>query len=516
MSERPNVLFIMVDQMRADAMGCAGHPVVRTPNLDALAAGGVRFSNAYVQQAVCGPSRMCFYTGRYVHNHRSNWNDVPLPRGEQTMGDLFSAAGYRTIQCGKTHYVPDPTGAGGRLRMEGAIPWGAYAGLKGMRECELMDAGSASAPYREYLRSRGYPEQVVQYCYQIAGDDGPEPWNFVNANRGSVLRAEDTETHWLTDRAMEFLRVDDDRPWMMHLSYYRPHQPTTPSEPHASLYDPASVPPPIRSDEELDGHPLNRPFRLERGGQALDAEEAWRNFRAAYYGLITEIDDNLGRLFAFMKQRGLWDRTFIVFTSDHGEYAGDHWMFEKELWHDQAYRVPLILRSPPPQPPGDAGPGPPRNRVHTAFVESTDILPTMLAAIGQPPQPHLDGRSLLPLIHSNQTPADWREAVFADWDYRFYWTGDRLGIAPDRRRAWMVRTERHKYWHLLDLPPVLFDLRTDPDELRNVADDPGYRAAVNECRLRLLEWRMANEDETCAEATYQARPHFGEDPFTAQ
>lgn len=504
-----NVLFIMVDQMRADAMSCAGHPVVRTPNLDALAAEGVRFRNAFVQQAVCGPSRMCYYTGRYVHNHRSTWNEVPLPQDEQTMGDLFRAGGYRPVQCGKTHFIDDPRHSGKPLRCEPgkAVMWEPLTTLRGMETYVLMDAGDRCRAYRDYLRAQGYPDEVCRFPYLIEGPQGLERYNFKNANKGSVLRAEDSETHWLTDRAIEFMRNPGDRPWMMHLSYMRPHQPTTPSQPYAGMYDPASIPPPLRREGETDIHPINEPFRIERLGPGLDEEEAWRNFRAAYYGLITEIDDNLGRLFTALKETDHWDCTLIIFCADHGEYAGDHWMFEKELWYDQAYRTPFIVRDP------RASADPSRGKVCDAFVESVDSLPTMLSACGMDVPPYLDGRDLSPILRTGETPPGWRDAVFADWDYRFYWTGEHLGVPSTRRRAWMVRTEEYKYWHVLDLPPVLFDLKKDPQEFYNVAADPAYASVENECRRRLLEWRMGNQDETYTDLTWQVRPHFGRNPF---
>jgi len=380
-----NVLFIMVDQMRADAMGCAGHPVVRTPNLDALAAAGVRFENAFVQQAVCGPSRMCYYTGRYVHNHRSTWNEVPLPRNEQTMGHLFLRAGYRAVNCGKNHFVADPKGGGKPLAPWEGMMWPWLTTLSGMEDYLLLDAGSHCPAYIDHLRNQGYDAEILENPYLLDGPNGRKQWTQHNGIHGSVVRAENSETAFLTDRAIDFIRAPGPKPWMMHLSYFRPHQPTTPPKPYNTMYDPADMPAPLRGETELDGHPMNRPFRQERLGHTADEEPAWRNFRAAYYGLISELDDNLGRVFSALKENGQWDNTLIVFCSDHGEYLGDHWTIEKELWYDQAYRTPFIVRDP--RTKADIT----RGKTLAALVESVDVLPTMLAAAGAGALPP-DGR----------------------------------------------------------------------------------------------------------------------------
>ena len=507
MAQSLNALFIMADQMRADCMSCAGHPVLRTPNLDALAREGTRFTNAFVQSAVCGPSRMCYYTGRYVHNHRSNWNDVPLSRDERTMGHLLAEAGYRTVNCGKDHYVADPRGGGKPLADWVGTLWPWMTTLAGMEDYVLMDVGRECPEYVAFLREQGYPDEVVADPYLVNGANGPERWNWTTGVKGSVIRAEHSETAWLTDRALDFIRQPGHKPWMMHLSYLRPHQPTTPPEPYNALYAPGDMPPPVRAEEELDAHPLNRLFRIERSGPAVDSDPDWRRFRAGYYGLVAEMDHHLGRVFEALRDSGQWHRTVIVFCSDHGEYLGDHWMVEKELWHDTAYRTPLILRDPRREADTTRG------TEVAALAESVDVLPTLLDAVGIAIPREMDGRSLLSVIHSGQEPSDWRTAVFADWDYRFYWTGEQLGIPPDRRRAWMVRTMEYKYWHVLDLPPVLFDLRNDPDELHNVAGDPACGTVMADLRTQLLEWRMSNEDERYVAETYRYRPHFGPSPF---
>ena len=519
---RPNVLFIMTDQMRADCMSCVGHSVVRTPNLDELAAGGVLFRRAYVQSAVCGPSRMCFYTGRYPHANRSPWNEVPLPADEKTMGHYFAEGGYRAALCGKTHYTPDPLGDP-EAQPEQGFRRTALAGLESWELNESRGEG-----WLAHLRSAGYPDDVVNDPFSVDMPAGADRDHSAYPTR---FRREDSDTAFMTDRAMAFMADaggppgSSGSPWFLHLSYFKPHLPIVAPYPYNELYDPADSPAPNRSPEELEHpHPFHVPFRIERGGVAYDDEEVWRQRRATYYGLITEIDDHLGRLFRFMKDRGLWEDTLIIFTSDHGEYVGDHWMFEKELFYDEAYNVPFIVRDPRSCADGTRG------AAMDEFVESLDVLPTCLevcglggpSAPGGPSGPDgpdgpdapavLQGRSLVPLLRGER-PGDWRTEVYADWDFRFYWTPKKLGIPPEKCRGWMVRDDRFKYWRFNGMPDVLFDLEADPGELRNVAGGPHYAGVVQDLRERLMDWRMSNEDVSRVAWTYGRRPGFGRNPF---
>jgi arylsulfatase A-like enzyme len=500
MPSRMNILFVMTDQFRADCLSCAGHPVVRTPNLDALAGEGVRFSNAFVQSAVCGPSRMCYYTGRYPHATRSPWNEVPLPADERTMGHYFSDAGYRATLCGKTHYVADPfdlpKGDPGRDVIQ-------HRTLAGLEEWELNDGKGAG--WQRYLAEKGYPADIVENPFKVQMPDDAEG---VDPSAYPLyLKAEDHDTAFNTNRAIAFMEDAGDRPWFLHLSYFRPHLPIVAPDPYHRMYDPADSPEPNRDPSELENpHPLHVPYRIERRSLDYDKEAVWRQRRATYYGLITEIDDHLGRLFAWMKERDLWENTLILFTSDHGEYVGDHWMFEKELFYDEAYRVPFIVRDPRSQADGRRG------AVEEAFVESVDVVPTFLEAAGIDPSPAIQGRSLVPLLQGAK-PDGWRGEVYADWDYRFYWTPKKLGIPPEKCRGWMVRDTEFNYWHFNGVPDVLFDLKKDPKELRNVAEDPAYSEVVQRYRVKLMDWRMTNEDVSRVAWTYERRPGFSRNPF---
>ncbi len=483
-----NILFIMADQWRADCLGSAGHPLVATPHLDALAAQGVRCDRAFVQSAVCGPSRMSFLTGRYVHAHRSSWNGVPLPEDERTLDYYFSDAGYQVAGIGKVGYPAD----GERL------PSLEAAGYDRARD-RLAHPGSAwyerqQGGYAGFLRAHGYnsADPVNEFANTVITPSGRmlSGWDFRAAPHPLRVRAEHSRPAFQTDLAMRFIK-EAKQPWLLQLSYIEPHWPIVAPAPYHAMYDRGQVPEPQRHPRELE-HPLLEPFRTERRSRPLDSEWVWRSLRATYYGMMSLVDDQLGRLFHFLRAEGLWDQTVIVFVSDHGEYLGDHWLFEKELFYEQAVRIPWIMRSPGRT--FDAT----RGQAIEAFVESVDLVPTLLDLCGLPLGHRLQGRSLVPLLRG-ESPGDWRRAVVTDWDYRFYGVGERLGIPPQRRRAWMIRDDRFKYVHFLDLPPMLFDLENDPAELHNLAQSGSYQDIIARKRLELLEWRMAHEDPSRSE-----------------
>lgn len=513
MATRPNVLLIMLDQLRADTLGVAGHPQVQTPNIDWLARRGVRFENAFVQSAICGPSRMCFYTGRYVHAHRSTWNGVPLPTDEKGIGEYFSEAGYRALNIGKTHYVPDGRFVPAGLTSED-IPEIRRLATRPAKEqsvrpvqlgMEVVAGPEWDSGYERFLSDQGYRvepsdhEKIDQgwylplindYAMTVGSRDTGflSAWDYASAGRPLRVHSEDSPPAYLTGRALQCLDEVGDAPWMMHLSFIYPHCPIAAPEPFHALYDPADVPVPRRGEGDLD-HPVLNGMRHEHRSKPFAQERIWRQLRATYYGMVTCVDEQLGRLFASLEQRGLLENTVIVLTSDHGDYLGDHYLSEKEFFFDQAIRVPLIISHPGQEYRRLRG------STRTEFIQSIDLLPTLLECVGVEWDDRIQGRSFLPILGGN-TPPDWQEAVFADWDFQFNAFSSRLGLQPDRCRAWMTRDRQYKYIHFLDLPDMLYDLERDPDESHNIADTPEGRNIATTYRTRLLEWRMSTEDRS--------------------
>lgn len=469
-----NVLLITADQLRYDSLGFTGHPLVKTPHLDGLARSGAQFTNTFVQSAVCAPSRACIYTGRYTHNNGVRFNEVPFRPGEKTIADYFHAHDYRAALVGRTHFTPI-------TEQYGFEYFSYYDGLP------VKDGYSA---YPAYLKSCGYSEDDIRYRYwpkelEVIPGQEAYPEDFREAYYPSRIAEAHSDTAYLTNEAIRFIRETGDKPWMLHLSYWKPHLPFSVPEPYHSMYDPQDVPMPKRSPNELDRKPpLQKLFSNERRGNFLEDETLLRQVRAVYYGMITQLDDHMGRLLAELDERGLRENTLIVFTSDHGEYMGDHHMVEKELFYEQAIHVPLILSMP-----GTIRP----DTVVDSFIETVDLLPTCMEAAGLAIPPAVDGSSIMPLLDG--TAPSWREEVFAEWDFQYYHVRRQLGLDPKQCKAVMVRNRRWKYVHYSDQPCELYDLERDPDEFCNLADDPQYREVRDELLQRILDWRLRSEDK---------------------
>ena len=481
-----NVLFITADQWRGECLSALGHPMVRTPNLDALAAEGVLFAQHYANTAPCGPSRTTLHTGLYLQNHRSGTNGTPLDARHTNWALESAKLGYDPVLFGYTDTSRDPRGE------PDDSPWlRTYEGpLPGVRPVVHLDGDPT--PWTDWLAARGYatPRKAQDaYGWRDAGPDwedgAPEP-------RPLKFPAEVDDVAFLTGQLIDHLATSR-APFIAHLSLLRPHPPFVAPRPYNAMYDPAAVPGFSRAaDAEAEGrqHPWLA-WRLGRHGfRAPDNEPRLRRLKAVYYGLMTRVDAELGRLFAFLKECGLWETTLIVFTSDHGEEMGDHWLLGKGGYFDGSYRVPLIVRDPRP--------GAARGARVTRFTEHVDILPTMMEAIGAPIPLQCDGMSLAPFL-AGRAPAAWREE--AHWEYDFRDVGDptaeqTFGLTMHQCLLNVVRGERYKYVHFTGLPPLFFDLEADPGEMSNLAGDPACAPLVLEYAQKLLSWRMNHDEQT--------------------
>jgi len=494
MARAKNVLWIMCDQLRHDYLGCTGHPTLTTPNIDAMAKRGVRFSQAYVQSPICGPSRMSFYTGRYMRSHGSHWNGWPLRVGEPTLGDHLQKIGVRNVLVGKTHMTPDLEG----LKMLG-IPQDSIIGVH-VAECGfepyerddgLHPTGRPRPAYDAYLRAHGFDASNPWEHWANSGeaDDGSlqNGWLLSHADKAARIPEQHSETPYMTRRAMDFIAEAeaDTRPWCLHLSYIKPHWPYIAPEPYASMYGPADVQPAVRSDSEKQhAHPVFAAYMDMRYSRNMARDEAREKVIPAYMGLIKQIDDQMGVLMGFLEQRGLLDTTMIVFTSDHGDYLGDHWMGEKDLFHDASARIPLIVIDPSPD--ADAT----RGTVCDALVEAIDLAPTFVDYFGAPPPDHiLEGRSLLPWLHG-APPSDWRPVVFSEYDYCMQDVRLKLNQPIERCRLFMVFDGRWKYIHAAGFRPMLYDLLEDPQELVDRGEDAACAEVIARLQAQLFDWAL--------------------------
>ncbi len=482
-----NVLFVTGDQWRFDALSALGHPVVNTPNLDALAADGVLFKRHFTNASPCGPSRSSLHTGLYLMTHRSGRNGTPLDARFTNWAKELRKAGYDPALIGYTDISPDP-----RVHAPGDPALKTYEGvLPGLRPHLVM--ASDRKAWLAHLRRNGYDVPAV--AAEIYTPQTEDP--VMAEKRGpsfppGAFKAEHSDTAFTTDKAIEFIDGEAGRAWCLHLSHLRPHPPLVAPAPWHDLYKPDAMPLSHRQADvatESKAHPwlawhLTRSMGL--GGMPLHHQQ---QAKATYFGLIAEMDHHLGRLVAHLKKTGQYDRTLIVFTADHGEMLGDHWFHGKDGYYDPAFRVPMIVKAPK---------GGARAAVVEEFTEHVDVMPTLCDLVGLEPPDQADGVSLRPFLEG-KLPASWRGAVHFEYDFR-----DVVGSAPETGLGLKLdecclavwRGERFKYVHFAGLPPLLFDLKADPGELRDLAGDPAHQGTLLEAAQALLSHRLVHADRT--------------------
>lgn len=498
-----NLLLVTSDQWRGDCLSAVGHPTVKTPHLDALAAAGVVFRNHFTQCVPCGPSRTSLYTGMYLQNHRAIENGVPLDARHTNIAQEFKKLNYAPTLVGYTDTAPDPrTYLPGKPKLEDRLRI-----LPGFDRFLGMSSEYVPEYWAQWLEERGYatPENLRDLYYKsVEGYPG-------TATRGKTYAPapyakEESDTAFLTAKAESVIRQPGPRPWFLHLSYLKPHRPYLAPEPYNRLFHPDAVPefkraPSVR--EEAKQHPFLA-YLLEQGlnrgyytGDIFPRDErSMRQLRATYYGLMAEIDDNIGRIVALLKETGQYEDTVIVFLSDHGVQLGDHHLMMPEGYFDQSFHIPLIIRVP-----GENGKLQ-RGFMVDAFTESVDLLPTLLDIFGADIPRQCDGRSLLPFLRG-ETPSKWRTEVHWEVDFRYmdisadYAPPDKaLGIDFEACAFSVIRDESYKYVHFAALPPLLFDLKKDPHELHNLAADSAYREQMLAYAQKMISWRMNNAERT--------------------
>ena len=494
MAERKNVLLIVVDQWRGDTISYLGHPCIRTPNLDALCRDGVTFRNAYTQCAPCGPARASLLTSLYMMNHRVVQNGVPLDARHGNLAHALRRAGYDPAFIGYTTTIPDPrttSPADTRFSSLGDL-------MPGWTPIASLEPGRR--PYFDWLRALGVDVPADPNDIWLPAEPNPAGPGATHA--ASRVDREHSDTSWTTEHGLAYLRGASSRPWFLHLGYYRPHPPFIAPSPYNGFYDPDEVPPPVRAPDpeaEAAQHPLlayqlgnveQKKFFRDGTGLGRDMDEAAvRRMRTAYYGLISEVDEHLGRVIAHLKQSGQYDNTLIIFTSDHGEQLGDHHLLGKQGYFDESFHVPLVIRDP----------GAANGHIIDEFAELVDVMPTILDWLGAPVPRVCDGASLRPLL-AGKTPADWRTEAHYEYDFRPYYesagTPPPLDLTIDQCGLSIVRDARFKYVHFDALPPLFFDLQADPNQFRNLADDPAYAGEVLSYAQKMLSWRIHHAERT--------------------
>lgn len=493
--DRPNILFITCDQWRGDSIG-ATNSIVRTPNVDALAREGVTFRRHYAGSAPCAPARACLYTGLYQMTNRVCSNGTPLDARHDTIARAARRAGYDPVLFGYTDVSPDP-----RDHHPDDPTMTSYEGVLPGFSVRVKLADHRK-PWLSWLKARGHDVSMGAPAIHI-----PPGTAGTLTDAAPVYSNDETETAFMAGEFIRWLGEQDAHvPWFAHVSMIRPHPPFAVPAPYNTMYDPDEGPAFARAhtlDQDAAIHPfhaaalqatLRKSFVPGLEGRVADFTDAeFRLVRAIYRGLISEVDDQLGRMWRALEAAGMWDNTVIVFTSDHGELMGDHFTLGKGGFFDGSYHIPLVVRDPRRKAS--------HGQVVDRFTEAVDVFPTLLDAMGIGAGAHLDGRSLVPFLNDAE-PATWRDAAHWEHDFRSIATGraeQHFGRASTELNLAVVRTERHKYVHFGGgLPPALFDLANDPAETCNCAADPAYTGVRLEMAERLLTWRARHLDQSLA------------------
>ena len=490
-----NILFIMCDQLRFDYLSCYGHPNLQTPNIDSLASRGVRFTNAYCAAPICASSRASFYSGRYASSHGVLGNNDAIRLDEKMIADYLQPLGYRSAVVGKTHARKnlkeltslgmDPNSPYCQASQTGGFePFESHEGLYP----DPVLAVSKGQGYHSYLKSLGYDSQNP---WQNNANSGIDPegklhsgWLLRSSKYPAAIDEVHSETAFTTRRAMDFIRESGDQPWCLHLSYIKPHWPVIAPAPYHDLYKQSDMLDTIRNEaERANPHPVYQAFMQQEYSESYSRDDVRETVIPAYMGLVKQIDDQLGQLFEFLQAQGLDQQTLIVFTADHGDYLGDHWLGEKDLFHDVSAKVPLIIVDP--RPDADTS----RGQTCTELIEAVDILPSLVEfAGGLPCRERLEGQTLSPLIQGRDNQFH-RDFAVSEIDYADRGVRALLQLHPYQCRASMVRDHRWKYIHHHQFEAQLFDLDNDPAELIDLGRDPQHAAVRQRMKDFLFEWR---------------------------
>jgi len=446
---QPNILMIVTDQQRRDTIGAYGSTIAQTPAVDRLAREGMTFDNAFTPCGLCSPTRSSMLTGVHPHTHEVLTNVQFHPVRNQLAPEqdiLFrglKGQGYRMGYVGKWHVNihRDPTAFG----------------------CEQYVSAKDYVTYRRE-KELPFPPEASDYVRLIAAAD-PAP-------------VEHSRPVFLADHAMRMMEEfshNDEHPFFIRLDFDGPHPPLVVSEPYASMYDPASIPPLPNFADPLGNKPAIQ--RIKRKHWKTD-EMSWADWQpllARYYGMVSLIDAQVGRVLDKLDELGLCENTVVLYLSDHGDTMGSHNLWNKDYtMYDEIYRVPFIVRWPGVTQPG--------SRCDAYTHHSLDLAPTLLTIGGASVPSGLDGQTLVPLLHG-QAQDRPREAFC-----QFH--GCHMGLYSIR----MLQTDRYKYiFHVNDIDE-LYDHENDPHELTNVAEDPAYAADLQALKLRVVDWLARTDD----------------------
>jgi arylsulfatase A-like enzyme len=443
---RPNILYIMADDHAAHAISAYGSKINKTPNIDRIAQEGMRFNKCFVTNSICTPSRAAILTGKYSH-----MNGVPvfnhIDGSQPHLAKYLQAAGYHTGMIGKWHLGTDPTGFD---------YWNILPGQGVYVDPVLIEHGQRK-------KHTGYATDII------------------------------------TDLSLEFIKSrPKDKPFFLMCHHKAPHRPWVPDAKHAKLFENIVIPEPSTFDDEASNYAtrsdaareatmridrdLNKTDLKKEPPAGLSATELkkwkYQRYMRDYLACVASIDDNVGRMLDFLEQTGLASNTIVVYTSDQGFFLGDHDWFDKRFMYEESLRMPFLIRWPGHIKAGATSDG---------MILNVDFAPTFLEATGVPVASDIQGRSFLSLLRG-ETPKDWRTSMY----YRYYHYPMHHKVQPH----YGVRTEQYKliYFNKID-QWELFDLQSDPHELKNLYNDPKYAELVKELKEEMYRLKKQLKDE---------------------
>ncbi len=465
-TQRPNIIFIMADDHASHAISCYGSRINKTPNLDKLAAQGMRFDNCFCTNSICSPSRAVILTGKYSHLNGVVDNGSDFDTSQQTFPKLLDKAGYQTALIGKWH---------------------------------LSGYGSQTVS----------PASFDHYCVLI-GDSGQGSYfDPVFRENGKQKRIEGYVTDIVTDLSIEWLNNrQKDKPFCLMLHHKAPHRHWRSDDEHESMYRQTQIPEPVTFDDDyktreqtagntdltIEKHLIKKDYKATiPDNLSGDEIKKWKyqHFIKDYLRTIASIDGNLGRLLDFLDEQNLADNTLIVYTSDQGFFLGDHGLFDKRFMYEESLRMPLVMRLPKMISAGS---------LNKDIVLNLDFAPTFVDLAGVNIPSDIQGRSLKPLLNGN-TPSDWRQSMYYHYyEYPYGW-----GV----RRHYGIRTHKYKLIHFYYDCDIweLYDLEKDPYELTNIYSDPAYDEVITKLKAELasLREKYGDSDELAQKFIEQSK-----------
>ncbi len=453
-TRQPNILLIYTDQWRYDALGCAGNSEVHTPNLDRLASRGVRFTHCFVQHPLCMPSRLSMLSGRYPSSLGVTHMGVPVPEDAEVLPRMLGRHGYRTANLGKLHFLP-------HANRDHRKPHPAY----GFDHTEISDEPGAYPDAYYHWVARHFPDQLPLIS-QVANPPASVVWRDIMQIHDGIDRPEDfdpyrtrtytadagtTHSAFVADRTLDYLRVRarDGNPFLCISGFYNPHCPLVAPAKYLDLYKDREITPP-------EFPPELQAKRLELGL----TDEYLIQAKIGYYAMISEVDDHVGRILSQLDATGLADNTLVVFTSDHGEFLGEHLRWGKSYpVPDCVMRVPLLVAGAGVLHPG---------RCYDGIVEAVDIVPTLLSCAGLPIPPTIEGRSHADVLAADSASDTHQAALCEDTEWKALRSGD------------------YRYLIHRDGREELFAVNEPFGEYRDVSAQPAHRSALSDMRHKLL------------------------------